>query len=49
MSANSMSNISIDNKSGDATGRLLMIVLAIIAATPIAIGFWASLTGGGFN
>jgi hypothetical protein len=47
MSANS--NISTDNKSSEATGGLLMIILSIIAATPIAIGFWASLTGGGFN
>jgi hypothetical protein len=39
-------NTSANNSSGDAKGTLLMIALAIIAAIPIIIGFWASQTGG---
>jgi hypothetical protein len=46
MSAQSISNTSANNRSGDAMGTLLMIALAIIAAIPIVIGFWASQTGG---
>jgi hypothetical protein len=46
MSAQGFSNTSVNNRSGDAMGTLLMIALAIIAAIPIVIGFWASQTGG---
>jgi hypothetical protein len=35
--------------SDDSKGRLLMIVLSMISATPLIIGYWAALTGGGFN
>jgi hypothetical protein len=45
MSAQSISNTP-DNRSGNAKGTLLMIALAIIAALPIIIGYWASQTGG---
>jgi hypothetical protein len=46
MSAQSFGNTHTDNRSGDAMGRLLMIALAIIAALPLIIGYWASQTGG---
>ena len=45
MSAQSISNTP-NSRSGDAMGRLLMIALAIIAALPLIIGYWASQTGG---
>jgi hypothetical protein len=45
MSAQSFGNTP-DNRSADAKGRLLMIALAIIAALPLIIGYWASQTGG---
>lgn len=48
MSEKNISNTHSDNRSGDAMGRLLMIVLSILAATPLIIGYWAALTGGGF-
>ncbi len=35
-----------NSSSGDAMGRLLMIALAIIAAMPLVIGYWAAMTGG---
>jgi hypothetical protein len=49
MSDNSISNFNPDNRSDDAKGRLMIIVLIIISAIPLIIGFWASQTGGGFN
>lgn len=49
MNAQSISNTSMDNRSGDAMGRLLMIILSLIAAMPLIIGYWAAMTGGGFN
>jgi hypothetical protein len=44
-----MSDTISDNKSADATGRMLMIALAILAIIPLVIGLWAAYTGGGFN
>jgi hypothetical protein len=49
MSAQSFGNTPSDNRSGDAMGRLLMIILSLVAATPLIIGYWAAMTGGGFN
>ncbi|NNM79759.1 MAG: hypothetical protein HKM01_04830 [Gallionella sp.] len=49
MSDKSISNTYSNSSSGDAMGRLLMIVLSMLAATPLIIGYWAALTGGGFN
>ena len=49
MSAQSISNTTADNRPGDAMGRLLMIILSLLAATPLIIGYWAAMTGGGFN
>ena len=48
MSDENISNSYSDNRSSDAMGRLLMIVLSILAAAPLVIGYWAALTGGGF-
>lgn len=49
MSDININNTSSDNGSGEAMGKLLMIVVAIIWAIPLIIGYWAALTGGGFN
>jgi hypothetical protein len=48
MSDKSFSNTSSKNGSDDAMGTLLMIVLSMLAAAPLIIGYWAALTGGGF-
>jgi len=37
-----MSDTISDNKSADATGRMLMIALAILAIIPLVIGLWAA-------
>ena len=47
MSAQSYSGNDSSNSSGDAMGRLLMIALAILAALPLIIGYWAAISGGG--
>ena len=49
MSDKSISNTYSNKSSSDAMGRLLMIALSILAAIPLIIGYWAALTGGGFN
>ncbi|KXS33787.1 MAG: hypothetical protein AWT59_0002 [Candidatus Gallionella acididurans] len=49
MSSMNISNTSSGNGSGEAMGKLLMIAVAIIWAIPLIIGYWAALTGGGFN
>lgn len=49
MSDKSISNTNSNHSSGDAMGKFLMVVLSILAATPLIIGYWAALTGGGFN
>ena len=49
MSNISISNASSGNGSDEAMGKLLMIAVAIIWAIPLIIGYWAALTGGGFN
>lgn len=46
MSAKGYSDNASNSSSGDAIGRLLMIALAILAALPLIIGYWAALTGG---
>jgi hypothetical protein len=48
MSDKSIRNTSSNNSSSNAMGTLLMIVLSMLAATPLIIGYWAALTGGGF-
>lgn len=40
---------SSDNRSADAMGKLLMVFVSVIAAMTLVIGYWAALTGGGFN
>ncbi len=49
MSDKSIGNTSSDNGASEAMGKLLMIALSILAASPVLIGLWAALTGGGFN
>jgi len=48
MSAKSISNTS-DNSANDLKGTLLVAFIAILGISALAIGFWASQTGGGFN
>lgn len=43
-----MSDTSSNNGSDNTMGTLLVIGVAIIAAIPLIIGYWASQTGGGF-
>jgi len=38
---------TLDNSANDAKGTLLVVAVAIVAIIPLAIGYWASLTGGG--
>lgn len=47
MSAKSFSDNTSNSSSGNAMGRLLMIALAILAALPLVLGYWAAMTGGG--
>lgn len=49
MSDESIGNASSGNSSSEAMGKLLMIAISIIAASTLVIGYWAALTGGGFN
>ena len=49
MSDKNISNTPSDNKSSETMGKLLMTFVSIIAASTLVIGYWAALTGGGFN
>lgn len=49
MSDERIGNEPSGNRSSEAMGKLLMIGIAIIAASTLVIGYWAALTGGGFN
>ena len=40
---------SSNNESADAMGKLLMVFVSVVAAMTLVIGYWAALTGGGFN
>jgi hypothetical protein len=45
-----MSDKSVgDASSAEAMGKMLLIFVAIVAASTLVIGYWAALTGGGFN
>ena len=48
MSDKSINNNS-DNSANDLKGTLLMAFIAILGISALAIGFWASQSGGGFN
>jgi hypothetical protein len=49
MSDESIGNVPSGNGASEAMGKLLMIAISIIAASTLVIGYWAALTGGGFN
>lgn len=49
MSDESIGNGSSGSGSSELMGKLLMIAISIIAASTLVIGYWAALTGGGFN
>jgi hypothetical protein len=49
MSYERSNSASSNDKSSETIGKLLMIFVAIIGASTLVIGYWAALTGGGFN
>jgi len=49
MSDKHIGNASSDSSSSEAMGKMLLVFVAILGASTLVIGYWAALTGGGFN